>query len=132
MKTTAKTSVKRLAVFALTVGAAILTACGQNQSIEPKPIRIDGSSTVYPITEAIADQFKTKNSTAVDVSFSGTGGGFKKFCAGETDINNASRPISRDEMETCKQALIEKRETVKSKIILRQTEFWLGLNPRPS
>lgn len=61
---------------------------------------------VYPITKAIADQFKTRNSTEVAVSFSGTGGGFEKFCAGETDINNASQPISRDEMETCKQARI--------------------------
>ena len=106
MKTTVKIGFQRLAAFALTVSAVALTACGQNRSVEPQAIRIDGSSTVYPITRAIADQFKTRNPAEVAVSFSGTGGGFRKFCAGETEINNASRPISREEMETCKDARI--------------------------
>ncbi len=68
-------------------------------------IKIDGSSTVYPITEAIAKKFQAnKNSKAqLIVKFSGTSGGFKKFCAGETDINNASRPISKEEIQVCKQ-----------------------------
>lgn len=72
-------------------------------------VKIDGSSTVYPITEAIAKQFQaTKNSKAqLSVKFSGTSGGFKKFCAGETDINNASRPISKKEMQACKQNNIQ-------------------------
>ena len=104
MNTTVKTTFKRLAALALTVSATVLTACGQNQLGEPQPIKIDGSSTVYPITKAIAEQFKTRNFAEIAVSFSGTGGGFEKFCAGETDINNASRPISRAEMETCKGA----------------------------
>jgi phosphate transport system substrate-binding protein len=57
-------------------------------------ITIDGSSTVYPITEAVAEEFQIANSgVQVAVAFSGTGGGFKKFCIGETDINDASRPI---------------------------------------
>jgi phosphate transport system substrate-binding protein len=57
-------------------------------------VTIDGSSTVYPITELVAEEFQNANSgVQVPVAFSGTGGGFKKFCAGETDINDASRPI---------------------------------------
>ena len=68
-------------------------------------IKIDGSSTVYPITEAIAQSFATaqKSPVPVNVSFSGTGGGFAKFCAGDTDINNASRPITAAEIESCAQ-----------------------------
>lgn len=67
-------------------------------------IKIDGSSTVYPITQAIAKEFpaNSKNNALVKVSISGTGGGFEKFCAGETDINNASRPITQAEMAVCK------------------------------
>lgn len=61
-------------------------------------VTIDGSSTVYPITEAVAEEFQLANSgVQVPVAFSGTGGGFKKFCAGETDINDASRPIKADD-----------------------------------
>ncbi len=72
-------------------------------------IKIDGSSTVFPITEAMAEEFqKTKKGTVrVTVGISGTGGGFKKFCRGETDISNASRPILRKEMDDCKKAGIE-------------------------
>ncbi|MCI0581273.1 MAG: PstS family phosphate ABC transporter substrate-binding protein [Chloroflexi bacterium] len=64
-------------------------------------VTIDGSSTVYPITEIIADEFHTANpDVQVPVAFAGTGGGFKKFCTGETDINDASRPIkAEDESE---------------------------------
>jgi phosphate transport system substrate-binding protein len=61
-------------------------------------VTIDGSSTVYPITEAAAEDFQKANpGVVVPVAFSGTGGGFKKFCAGETDINDASRPIKPDD-----------------------------------
>lgn len=69
-------------------------------------IKIDGSSTVYPITEAVAEEFqKEKRGAAkVTVGISGTGGGFKKFCRGETDIQDASRPILKQEMDACKQA----------------------------
>ena len=58
-------------------------------------IKIDGSSTVYPITKAVADNFQAakKNAINVTVGISGSGGGFKKFCRGEIDIVNASRPI---------------------------------------
>ncbi|AEB11343.1 PstS family phosphate ABC transporter substrate-binding protein [Marinithermus hydrothermalis] len=71
-------------------------------------IRVDGSSTVYPITLAIAEEFAIENPKArVTVAFSGTGGGFKKFCAGETDINDASRPIKQSEIEMCRENGVE-------------------------
>ena len=66
-------------------------------------IRIDGSSTVAPLTEAIAEQFQAENSDVkVTVGTSGTGGGFEKFCAGETAISDASRAIEPDEVAACK------------------------------
>ncbi len=68
---------------------------------EVKTIAIDGSSTVYPITEAVAEDFQKKTGTKVTVGISGTGGGFKKFCRGETMISNASRPILKKEMDMC-------------------------------
>jgi len=71
-------------------------------------VKVDGSSTVYPVTEAVAEEFQKANrGLKVTVGVSGTGGGFKKFCRGETDISNASRPISRSEMEDCKKLGIE-------------------------
>ncbi|MBA2251196.1 MAG: PstS family phosphate ABC transporter substrate-binding protein [Nitrospirales bacterium] len=67
-------------------------------------IKIDGSSTVFPISEAVAEEFQksTRGAVRVTVGISGTGGGFKKFCRGEADIQDASRPISSDEMEECR------------------------------
>lgn len=67
-------------------------------------IKIDGSSTVYPITNAIAKEFQadSKNNAQIKVSISGSSGGFEKFCAGEIDISNASRPINQAEMAACK------------------------------
>ena len=67
-------------------------------------IKVDGSSTVFPITEAIAEEFQkeTRGSVRVTVGISGTGGGFKKFCRGETDVQDASRPISQSEMDACR------------------------------
>ena len=72
-------------------------------------VKIDGSSTVYPITEGVAEDFQKskKNAIKVTVGISGTGGGFKKFCRNEIDIANASRPIQTKEMEDCKAAGIE-------------------------
>ncbi|MBI3343514.1 MAG: PstS family phosphate ABC transporter substrate-binding protein [Gammaproteobacteria bacterium] len=68
-------------------------------------IKIDGSSTVFPITEAVAEEFQKANKgLQVTVGISGTGGGFKKFCRGDTDISDASRPILAKEMEACKKA----------------------------
>ncbi|MCM1985266.1 PstS family phosphate ABC transporter substrate-binding protein [Lyngbya confervoides] len=70
-----------------------------------KLIQIDGSSTVFPITEAVAEEFQAKNRGKINVTVgvSGSGGGFKQFCAGEIDIANASRPIKSAEMDLCKQ-----------------------------
>jgi len=64
-------------------------------------VKIDGSSTVFPITEAVAEEFQKakQNKVKVTVGISGTGGGFKKFCRGETDVSDASRPILKKEME---------------------------------
>ncbi|MCZ7585967.1 MAG: PstS family phosphate ABC transporter substrate-binding protein [Deltaproteobacteria bacterium] len=70
-------------------------------------IAVDGSSTVYPITEAVAEEFQKSNKARVTVGISGTGGGFKKFCAGETVISDASRPIKPTEVEACKKAGID-------------------------
>ncbi len=73
-----------------------------------KLVQIDGSSTVYPITEAIAEEFqKVYKDIKVTVGISGTGGGFKRFVRGETDINNASRPIKASEIEACQANGIE-------------------------
>jgi len=70
-----------------------------------KFIKIDGSSTVFPLTEAVAEDFQTKyrGKIQVTVGISGTGGGFKKFCRGQTDIQNASRPISLSERAQCQE-----------------------------
>jgi phosphate transport system substrate-binding protein len=72
-------------------------------------IKADGSSTVYPISEAVAEEFQKidKGRTRVTVGISGTGGGFKKFCHGETDISDASRPIKPSEVDLCKKNGIE-------------------------
>ncbi len=72
-------------------------------------IQVDGSSTVFPITEAMAEEFGilTERGVRVTVGVSGTGGGFKRFCAGETDISNASRPIKDSEVELCAEAGID-------------------------
>ena len=72
-------------------------------------VKIDGSSTVYPVTEAVAEEFQKakRGRIKVTVGISGTGGGFKKFCRGETDISDASRPILKQEMHVCKQAGIQ-------------------------
>jgi len=64
-------------------------------------IQIDGSSTVYPIAEAVAEEFQIATRVRVTVGVSGTGGGFKKFCRGETSISNASRPILSEEIAAC-------------------------------
>lgn len=72
-----------------------------------KIIKIDGSSTVYPITEAVAEEFQAAQKIKVTVGESGTGGGFKKFCRGETDISNASRPIQQKEIDACKEGGVQ-------------------------
>lgn len=96
------------------VALIALAACGQDGAQAPagttsEQIAIDGSSTVFPLAEAAAESFTNSQAAAarVTVGESGTGGGFGKFCRGETQISNASRPISSGEMETCASANIQ-------------------------
>ena len=95
--------------FKLTAAALAFAGAGLAFAQTGPIVKIDGSSTVYPITEAVAEEFQKmkKNAVKVTVGISGTGGGFKKFCRGETDISNASRPILKKEMEECKTAGIK-------------------------
>lgn len=90
-----------LAAGLLTVG----TSCKKNES--GAVITIDGSSTVFPITEAVAEEFQKAHDARVAIGVSGTGGGFKKFCSGETAITGASRPIKPSEVSLCKAEGIE-------------------------
>lgn len=119
---------KRFGYLAASVALTVLTAAcggGTDQAVTPEggeaatetasaggelsgDVAIDGSSTVFPITEAMAEEFrKTYPDVRTTVGVSGTGGGFKKFCAGETDIANASRPIKESEAKACADAGIE-------------------------
>jgi len=99
----------------LLLAATLLAGCGGGNAASTEAtnaaaavIQIDGSSTVFPITEAVAEEFQKANKgIRVTVGISGTGGGFQKFCRGETDISDASRPISATEIEACKKAGIE-------------------------
>lgn len=90
----------------LAAACLIAGACGSSvKGVAGDPIRIDGSSTVYPISTAVADEFRKDNPAAkLNLAFSGTTAGFEKFCKGETDIQDASRPIEANEIAACKQA----------------------------
>jgi phosphate transport system substrate-binding protein len=94
----------------LAVAAAFAGALGANAvPAHAQTVKIDGSSTVFPITEAMAEDFQKakKGKIRVTVGISGTGGGFKKFCRGETDISDASRPILKKEMDDCRAAGVQ-------------------------
>jgi phosphate transport system substrate-binding protein len=87
------------------VTVAALIACGSSWA---QSVKVDGSSTVFPVTEAVAEEFQKANrNLKVTVGISGTGGGFKKFCRGETDVQNASRPILAGEMKDCRAAGVQ-------------------------
>src|SRR5687767_9278881 len=98
-----------LSRFVLLVGAVGLVGCGGGQSgssAQPATgtatVTLDGSSTVFPISEAVAEEFqRVDQGVRVTVGISGTGGGFQKFCRAETDISNASRPITASESQAC-------------------------------
>ena len=102
--------------------ALLLTACGgQSTGADPGnsesglsgSVAIDGSSTVAPLSEAAADMYRdVEAGVNVTVATSGTGGGFKAFCAGETDISDASRPIKDEEIAACEATGIEYTEIV--------------------
>ena len=88
------------AVLLLALAALAVAAC--DDSGEGGEIDIDGSSTVYPISAAVAEDFDAvAGDVRVNVGFSGTGGGFEAFCAGETHISDASRPIRQNEIDAC-------------------------------
>ncbi|MHB0972315.1 MAG: PstS family phosphate ABC transporter substrate-binding protein [Thermoanaerobaculia bacterium] len=108
--------IKRIVpVLALMTLAAL--GCGKSETPAGQPageagltgaVKVDGSSTVFPITEAVAEEFqKTARDVRVTVGISGTGGGFKKFCAGEIDIADASRTIKKSELDLCAQNGVE-------------------------
>lgn len=100
-----KSSLLSVFSFAITLAMAM-----GNNTVNARPIvTIDGSSTVYPVTEAVAEDFQIaqKGKIRVTVGISGTGGGFKKFCRAEIDIVNASRPILHSEMEACRAAGVQ-------------------------
>lgn len=100
---------KKIALSIIIV--ASLAACGGNNKStgdQSGEIRVDGSSTVYPLSEAVSEEFRTEQSNVrVTVGESGTGGGFKKFSRAEIDINDASRPITAGEIESCKEAGVD-------------------------
>ena len=86
----------------ITVVIIIVSLSSGCTGSDSKLIKVDGSSTVYPVTEAVAEEFLKENrGFRVTVGISGTGGGFKKFGRGETDISDASRPIKPTEVELC-------------------------------
>jgi phosphate transport system substrate-binding protein len=110
---------RKLAVMASAAALAVgVAACGSDDESTAGSggdvsgsIRIDGSSTVAPLTSAVAEQFEAENpDVQVTVGTSGTGGGFEKFCAGETAISDASRAIEPEEVEACEKGGIEFEE----------------------
>lgn len=120
-----KTTAKIFASTALVIGVLALSACGGQPSAGESAgsgggaggltgsVNTDGSSTVGPLTEAAADLFRDEEAGVnVSVATSGTGGGFKTFCAGETDISNASRPIKDEEAAECEAAGIKYTEII--------------------
>lgn len=120
-----KITAKSAAAATVLLAALALSACGgQSNTANPAgsgdasggaggSVTTDGSSTVAPLTEAAADLFREEDSSVnVSVATSGTGGGFKAFCAGETDISNASRPIKDEEAAECDANGVEYTEIV--------------------
>jgi phosphate transport system substrate-binding protein len=90
------------------IAAACGGGSGGESDLSAAPVvQIDGSSTVYPITEAVAEEFRRATRARVTVGISGTGGGFQKFCRDEIDIADASRPIAASELEACGQTKVE-------------------------
>lgn len=113
-------SLKLAGVTALATASLILSGCGGQSGASTDgggglsgTVTIDGSSTVAPLSEAAADLFRdVEPGVNVTVATAGTGGGFKKFCAGETDISDASRPISDEEKAACEKAGISFTEVI--------------------
>src|SRR3989338_10104200 len=94
---------KRIASLTFSLILSIFALNGYASDV----IKVDGSSTVFPITEAVAEDFGAQGGSKVMVGISGTGGGFKRFCRGETDISDASRPIKDAEKALCQSNGVE-------------------------
>jgi phosphate binding protein len=114
-------SLKFAGVTALAAASLLVSGCGgQNNAGGASSdggvsgtVSVDGSSTVAPLSEAAADLFRSvAPGVNVTVATAGTGGGFKKFCAGETDISNASRPIKDEEAAECKAKGVDYTEVI--------------------
>lgn len=91
--------------------AVALAGCGGGEGGPQGSVAIDGSSTVYPVTEAVLEEFSASHrNIRVTAGAKGTGGGFARFCRGETDINDASRPITEGEQKLCEKNGVEYAE----------------------
>ncbi|MGP0565446.1 MULTISPECIES: PstS family phosphate ABC transporter substrate-binding protein [unclassified Nitrospina] len=121
--------IPRILMVALVMGASTMALAGEKLR---GTVRIDGSSTVFPISEAVAEEFSKNRDYArvrVTVGVSGTGGGFKKFTAGETDINDASRPIKQREIDKAKKNNIQYLELPVAydglTVVVNQANTWV-------
>jgi phosphate transport system substrate-binding protein len=97
--------IRRPAVLAILLATTLLAACGRAGDTDWEgDLAIDGSSTVLPISQAVAEEFiRAEGSARIAIGQSGTGGGFEKFCRGDIDISNASRSIKEDEISRCRE-----------------------------
>jgi phosphate transport system substrate-binding protein len=106
-----RTTIRRAIVPGIAAAALLLSGCSgeaEGGSDVSGEVTIDGSSTVFPLSQAAAELFRDEApQVQVAVGQSGTGGGFERFCAGETDISDASRPIEDDEVAACEEAGVE-------------------------
>ncbi|MFB6307658.1 MAG: PstS family phosphate ABC transporter substrate-binding protein [Flavobacteriales bacterium] len=112
-----KTLTKQPAIFYIIILTLVLSSCGigkkNNENGISGKVKIDGSSTVYPLSEAVAEEFrKEPHNIRLTIGSSGSGAGFKKFARGETDISNASRAIKKEEKKACKENNIKYKEMV--------------------
>jgi phosphate transport system substrate-binding protein len=131
-----KRNVQAQALAGAALVALALTACSSNPANGEASgelsgnVKIDGSSTVAPLSEAAAELYSDDQpKVKVSVGTSGTGGGFEKFCAGETDVSDASRPIKDEEKAACKQAGVEYVELVVANdalsVVVNQENTWV-------
>ena len=111
--------------FFLTMSLVVCSKSG----LAADPVKVDGSSTVFPITEAVAEEFGKIGGGKVIVGISGTGGGFKRFCRGETDISDASRPIKQKEIDACRASGVQYIELPVAydglAVVMNPQNFWV-------
>jgi phosphate transport system substrate-binding protein len=91
----------RIARCLLAATTLLHASCGGTQTTAVDPLTVDGSSTVFPLTDAVAQEFTDEHDIPVNVAFSGTVTGFERFCNGLVDVANASRPINSVELQQC-------------------------------